>query len=121
MNDRISEKIKEIGMDRKRCNSYLLKRSKVFKDYVKMGETAFAEGKISKKNKELIATAISVISNCESCMDWHIHEAFKAGADEQEIVEAIGIAIHMGVGPVTVNSRFAVHMIEHYRPELVKD
>jgi AhpD family alkylhydroperoxidase len=120
MTDRFNEKINEITINRKRCNGYLLKHSKVFKDYVKMGETAFADGKISKKNKELIAIAISVISNCESCMDWHIHEAFQAGAEEQEIVEAIGVAIHMGVGPVTVNSRFAVQVIEHYRSERPK-
>ena len=81
---------------------------------------ALAAGKISKKNKELIAIAISVINNCESCMDWHIQAAFQAGADEQEIVEAVGLAIYMGVGPVSVNSRFAVRMIEHYRPQNAK-
>jgi len=117
MTDKFKEKINGISIDRKRSNAYLLKHSKVFKDYVKMGETAFAEGKLSKKNKELIATAISVITNCESCMDWHIHEAFQAGASEGEIMEAVDVAIHMGVGPITVNSRFAVHVIEHYRPK----
>ncbi|MFW9867542.1 MAG: carboxymuconolactone decarboxylase family protein [Candidatus Thorarchaeota archaeon] len=33
--------------------------------------------------KELIALGISIILNCESCVEWHVKEAIRSGATEQ--------------------------------------
>ncbi|MFW9784966.1 MAG: carboxymuconolactone decarboxylase family protein, partial [Candidatus Heimdallarchaeota archaeon] len=58
---------------------------------------------------------ISVVINCESCMEWHIAEALKSGATEDQIIEAIEVAIEMGGGPATVTSRFALKVLEYYK------
>ena len=53
--------------------------------------------------------------NCESCIEWHIKEALKNGATEQQIIEAIEVGIEMGGGPATVSSRFALKVLEYYK------
>ncbi|MFX1460058.1 MAG: carboxymuconolactone decarboxylase family protein, partial [Promethearchaeota archaeon] len=63
---------------------------------------------------ELIAIGISIIINCESCIEWHIKEALKSGANGEQIIEAVEVAIEMGGGPATVSSRFAFKVLEYY-------
>ena len=77
-----------------------------------MERVTFANGHLPAKVKELIALGISVVINCESCMQWHTEQAAKAGATEEEILEAIEVAIEMGGGPATVSARFALAVME---------
>lgn len=77
-----------------------------------MEAAAFADGALPKKTKELIAVGISVQINCESCMQWHIEQAVKAGATYEEILEAVEVGIEMGGGPATVSARFALQVME---------
>ena len=107
------DRITEINKKRKWANGKMIKmNSKVFKAFLELEKETFKDGAVSKKNKELIAIGISTIVNCESCMQWHITEAYKDGATEKEIVEAIEVAYEMGVGSVTVNSRFGLEVME---------
>jgi AhpD family alkylhydroperoxidase len=66
----------------------------------------------TKKTKELIAVGISVVIDCESCMQWHIEQAAKAGASEREVLEAVEVGIEMGGGPATVSARFALDVMD---------
>jgi AhpD family alkylhydroperoxidase len=65
-----------------------------------------------KKAKELIAIGISVVIDCESCMQWHIEQAAKSGATMQEVLEAVEVGIEMGGGQATVSARFALEVME---------
>ncbi len=107
-------KIEEIIRKRKESNARFAKlNSKVYKLFLELGDATFCEGALSKKNKELIAVAIGAVTNCESCMQWHIEEAYKEGATIHEVLEALEVAIDMGIGPVTVNARFALDVMEN--------
>ena len=77
-----------------------------------MEAAAFADGALVKKNKELIAVGISVVIDCESCMQWHIEQAVLAGATHDEVLEAIEVGIEMGGGPATVSARFALDVMD---------
>jgi AhpD family alkylhydroperoxidase len=46
---------------------------------------------LTKSQKELIAIGISVVINCESCMEWNIKQALDDGATDGEILEAIEV------------------------------
>jgi len=93
-------------------NRFLSMRSKVYEAFLNMEKAAYCDGALPKKAKELIAVGISVVINCESCMQWHIEQAAKAGANEQEVLEAIEVGIEMGGGPATVSARFALEVME---------
>ena len=111
------DKIERIVKTRKQANAYFSKKSKVFRAFCEMEEATFADKELSKLQKELIATGISVVINCESCMEWHIKQALDCGATENEIIEAIEVGIEMGGGPATVSARFAMNVLEFYKIE----
>lgn len=109
-------KIEQIVKTRKQANSYYLKKSKVFQSFVDMEQITYKDGELGKKQKELIAIGISVVINCESCMEWHIKQALDDGVSDAEIIEAIEVAIEMSGGPGTVSARFAMNVLEYYKP-----
>lgn len=108
----MSEKLQELTRKRKLAHGELLKRnSTVYKAFLKMEEATYTDGALSKKTKELIAVGISLVINCESCMQWHIEQAYQAGANQEELLEAIEVGIEMGGGPATVSARFALEVL----------
>lgn len=106
------DKLRELSIRRKQAHAELLQRkSKVYEGFLAMEQAAYSDGALAKKHKELIAVGISVVTNCESCMQWHIEQAAAAGASFEEIFEAIEVSIEMGGGPATVSTRFALDVI----------
>ena len=107
------EKLEELTRTRKWAHKKLIdKGSKVYEAFTQMESAAFSDGTLSKKVKELIAIGISVRIDCESCMQWHIEQAAKAGATYDEVFEAVEVGIEMGGGPATVSARFALQVME---------
>ena len=106
-------KLEELTAQRKRAHAQLLAcKSNVYEGFLAMEKAAYCDGALSKKQKELIAVGISVVKNCESCMQWHIEQAAAEGATFEELLEAIEVGIEMGGGPVTVSARFALEVME---------
>ena len=107
------EKLTEITLKRKWAHGKWIKlNSKVYNAVMKVEEATFVDDALSKKHKELIALGIGVITDCESCMQWHMEQAVQAGATQQEVVEAIEVAIEMGIVPATVHARFALEVMD---------
>ena len=61
-------------------------------------EACFAEGKLSQKEKQLIALGISVYSQDEYCIIYHTKGCIDQGCTEEEIWEAIGVTGAFGGG-----------------------
>ncbi len=109
------EKIEQIIRSRKKAHKFYSGHSKVYRSFLEMEKNTYKDGKLSKVQKELIAIGISVVINCESCMEWHIKQALGGGATEAEILEAIEVGMEMGGGPATVSARFAMEVIEYHK------
>ncbi|KMY55208.1 MULTISPECIES: carboxymuconolactone decarboxylase family protein [Bacillaceae] len=58
----------------------------------------FKEGAIAQKEKQLIALGISVYSQDEYCIIYHVKGCLDQGCSEQEIFEALGVAAAFGGG-----------------------
>jgi AhpD family alkylhydroperoxidase len=107
------DRLKEISENREKAHKKLLSlKSKVYEAFLNMEKVAYNDGALPKKTKELIAVGISVVIDCESCMQWHIEQAAKAGAGEREILEAVEVGIEMGGGPAAVSARFALEVMD---------
>jgi AhpD family alkylhydroperoxidase len=106
-------KLEEMTHRRKAAHAKLLAAdSKVYQAFLEMERAAFQDGALPRKHKELIAVGISVVIDCESCMQWHIEQAASAGASEREVFEAVEVGIEMAGGPGTVSARFALEVME---------
>ncbi|MGO9097392.1 MAG: carboxymuconolactone decarboxylase family protein [Bryobacteraceae bacterium] len=107
------DKLQEIAKRRKAAHGKMLALdSKIYRAFLEMEKAAYTDGALPKKTKELIALGISVVTDCESCMQWHIEQAAKAGASQREVLEAMEVAIEMAAGRATVSSRFALEVMD---------
>ena len=114
--------IDDIVRRRKKAHKTLLDlRSSVYAAFLDMERATYADGALAKKHKELIAVGISVVINCESCMQWHIEQAAQAGATRKEVLEALEVGIEMGGGPATAHARFALEVMERVFDEPLPD
>ena len=114
MKNHDQQKIKDIIETRKQAHGYYQKNSGVYRSFVDMELKTYKDGKLSKMTKELIAIGISVVINCESCMEWHIKQALDDKASREEIIEAIEVGIEMSGGPGTASARFAMNVLRFY-------
>jgi AhpD family alkylhydroperoxidase len=106
------DKLKTMTRRRKEAHAELISLdSKVYKAFLEMEQAAFSDGVLNKRTKELIAIGISVVINCESCMQWHIEQAANSGASKREVLEAIEVGMEMGGGPATAHARFALEVM----------
>jgi AhpD family alkylhydroperoxidase len=113
----MKQRLDDISKQRQTAHSrWLSLRSKVYQAFLDMEKAAYSDSALPKKTKELIAVGISVATGCESCMQWHIEQAAKAGAGFREVLEAVEVGIEMGGGPATVSSRFALEVMEQVFP-----
>lgn len=72
------------------------------------------EGGLSVKHKELIAMAIGIAVRCEACIYTHVEKCLKAGANTKEIMDAAGVAVMMGGGPVYTYTSVVAAALNHF-------
>jgi len=109
------EKIDNSISDRKRMHTRFLEKCKSYESFIKLEEKTFAEGALSKKNKELMALSISIVTKCEPCIEWHVQQACLAGATDEEIYETIDVSIEMGGGPAAAYARFVLNALDYHK------
>ena len=78
-------------------------------------QNAVADGALSNKHKELIAIAIAISTGCEGCIAFHVHDALKAGATREELIETIGVAVLMGGGRALMYSSEALEALDQFK------
>lgn len=80
--------------------------------FAALHEHAVEDGALPAKVKEMIALAIAVAEGCDGCIGYHAYGASRRGATEEEVAEALGVALLMRGGPASVYAPLA---LEAYR------
>lgn len=78
--------------------TFTKKMPKIAGAFNKFTEACFEEGKLSQKQKQLIALGISIYSQDEYCIIYHTKGCLDQGCSEDEIMEAIGVSAAFGGG-----------------------
>jgi len=73
----------------------------VYSGFAAIDHAVMTDGALSEKTKQLIALAIGISRECDGCIASHARGAWRAGATEDEVAEAIGVTIQMDGGPAT--------------------
>ncbi len=84
----------------------------VMKAFSSIAQAALAPKALDAKTKELIALGIAVAVRCDDCIAFHVKAAFEQGASQEEVTDALGMAIYMGAGP---SAMYASHALEAFR------
>lgn len=84
----------------------------VAKNFSSMCGEIFKDGKLSLKEKELIALAIAITVKCDGCIVHHTTGCVEAGCTMEEISEMIGVCVAMGGGPSKTFAGKALQLAE---------
>jgi AhpD family alkylhydroperoxidase len=78
--------------------TFMKKMPNIASKYNAFTEECFKEGKLSKKEKHLIALGLGIYSQDEYCVIYHTKGSLDNGASEEEILEAVGVTAAFGGG-----------------------
>ena len=70
-------------------------------------KAAFAEGALSVREKQLIAVAVALTTQCPYCLELHTKAARDAGASDEQLTEAAIVAAGIRAGGAITH---ATHM-----------
>lgn len=76
----------------------------IVRGYSTISNAKIAEPKLDAKTRELIALAVSVTTRCDGCIAVHVEAAKKHGATQEEVLEALGIAVAINAGTTLIFS-----------------
>ena len=74
-----------------------------------------ANGALSAQVKQLIALAVAHTTQCPYCIRGHTEGAVRAGATDEQIMEAIWVAAEMRAGAAYAHSTIALDTLERIR------
>lgn len=79
--------------------------------------TAYREGALQAREKELLGLAASMVLRCNDCIDYHILQCVEYGWTDAELHEAFNVALVVGGSIVIPHLRNAVETLDLARRE----
>ncbi len=76
--------------------------------YTALGGAGAKTGRLDPKTRELIALAVAISLRCDGCITVHSDAARKLGVTNEEIAEALGVAVSVNAGAAIVYSTRAL-------------
>jgi AhpD family alkylhydroperoxidase len=67
-------------------------------------KAVFADGALPAKTKQIVAVAVAHVTQCPYCIRGHTKAALRAGATQNELMEAIWVAAEMRAGGAYTHS-----------------
>lgn len=100
MNDRIGQ-IDHLGIKR----------------FFNLDTSAYKDGALDSKTKELLGLVASAVLRCNDCIDYHLIQCVEAGWKDDELFDALNVAMIVGGSIVIPHLRHAVDTIDTLRKE----
>ena len=85
--------------------------AKAFADF---SDAVFKDGALSSKTENLMALAMGHVTQCPWCIDGHTRAAKRLGASDEEIAEAVFVAMEMRAGAAFTHSAIAMAAAEEH-------
>src|SRR5581483_910717 len=89
-----------------RADNYLVKR------FYNIDHNTYLEGAIPAKYKELMGLVVSAGLRCDDCINYHVIQSYRLGANRAEQEEALNVALVVGGSIVIPHLRRAYAMLE---------
>jgi len=70
----------------------------LFEKFLEFEEAVYKPGTLTTKFKELMAVGITHVTQCHACIAYHTRKAKEAGATDEEIAEAVFVAMELRAG-----------------------
>jgi len=114
--------LQEFNEYRKRMNERILSSGNLnLKRFWALDSRAYEAGALDEKTKELLGLATSTVLRCDDCITYHVIRCIQLDVTDDELLEALNIALVVG-GSITIpHIRRAVETIDQCRELQAKD
>jgi AhpD family alkylhydroperoxidase len=93
----MSDLVTEFNDYREKMNGKILAdNNKIIKRIFNLDTNAFQSGALDVKTKELLGLVASAVLRCDDCIKYHLETCYKKNLKQEEVVEALGIAVLVG-------------------------
>ena len=87
------------------------------KRFFNLDTAAYREGALDERTKELLGLVASAVLRCNDCIDYHLIQCVEAGWEDEELVDALNVALVVGGSIVIPHLRHAIETIDLLRAE----
>lgn len=88
--------------ERERLNSLVMRYAgRDIKRFYSLDSQVYREGALPRKTKELLGLVASLVLRCDDCVKYHIGRCHEEGVTDEELEEALAIALVVG-GSITI-------------------
>lgn len=87
------------------------------KRFFNLDTAAYNDGPLPGKTKELLGLVASTVLRCNDCIDYHVLECVDEGWSDEEIIDALNVALIVGGSIVIPHLRHAVESLDLVRQE----
>jgi AhpD family alkylhydroperoxidase len=99
MNERILEEKTHLGIKR----------------FFNLDGAAYRDGALDGRTKELLGLVASMVLRCNDCIDYHLGQCVEAGWTDDELDDAMNVALVVGGSIVIPHLRHAVETVDLLR------
>jgi AhpD family alkylhydroperoxidase len=85
------------------------------KRFFTLDSACYKAGALDVKTKELLGLVASCVLRCDDCISYHIVQCAEAGCTDQELWEALDVALIVGGSIVIPHLRRAVDFLDELR------
>jgi AhpD family alkylhydroperoxidase len=85
--------------------------------FFNLDTTAYYDGALDGKTKELLGLVASTVLRCDDCVDYHLIQCTEAGYSDEELTDALYVALVVGGSIVIPHLRHAMETINLLRAE----
>lgn len=87
------------------------------KRFFNLDTAAYKDGALDGRTKELLGLVSSAVLRCNDCIDYHLIQCVEAGWTDEELHDALNVALVVGGSIVIPHLRHAVETIDTLRAE----
>jgi AhpD family alkylhydroperoxidase len=112
----MSSRLEQFRFHREKMNDKILSSGHLgIKRFFNLDTAAYRDGALPGKTKELLGLVASAVLRCNDCIDYHLIQCVDAGYTNEELHDALNIALIVGGSIVIPHLRHAFETIELLR------
>ena len=114
----MSASLDEFREYRTRMNNRIIEIDHLgIKRFFNLDTAAYRDGALDSKTKELLGLVASAVMRCNDCIDYHLIQCVDAGWTDDELFDALNVALIVGGSILIPHLRHAVETIDTLRAE----
>jgi AhpD family alkylhydroperoxidase len=112
----MGSRIDEFKQHRDRMNARIIEGGHLgTKRFFRLDGAAYEDGALTGRAKELLGLVASLVLRCNDCIDYHLIQCVEAGYKDEELRDALNVALIVGGSIVIPHLRHAYETLDLLR------